>query len=36
MAGKTSAPVPMRTAAVEDYLERILELINTKKDIFAK
>jgi len=30
MAGKTSAPVPMRTAAVEDYLERILELINTK------
>ncbi len=30
MAGKTSATVPMRTAAVEDYLERILELINTK------
>jgi DtxR family transcriptional regulator, manganese transport regulator len=30
MAGKPSAPVPMRTAAVEDYLERILELINTK------
>ena len=30
MAGKTSAPVPTRTAAVEDYLERILELINTK------
>ena len=30
MAGKPSAPVPMRAAAVEDYLERILELINTK------
>lgn len=30
MPGKSSAPPLARTAAVEDYLERILELINTK------
>lgn len=30
MPGKSPAPSPARTAAVEDYLERILELINTK------
>jgi len=30
MAGKSSASLPQRTAAVEDYLERILELIDTK------
>ncbi len=30
MPGKSTAPSLARTAAVEDYLERILELINTK------
>src|SRR3982751_519788 len=30
MAGRTAAPKVRTSAAVEDYLERILELINTK------
>ena len=30
MAGRTAAPKVRNSAAVEDYLERILELINTK------
>jgi Mn-dependent DtxR family transcriptional regulator len=30
MSGKTAAPLRPASSAVEDYLERILELINTK------